>query len=301
LNRSVGNQELFGFSRALAYVELAKVRMTIMVAAVAAVGFYIAHSHPLAIGCLPPLIAAVVGTALVTIGAGAVNQVLERRLDARMYRTAIRPIPTGRLSVDQALRFAVMTTLAGLAVLAFSATPVSAVVAMVSWVTYTLVYTPLKKLTPLSVVVGAVPGALPVVIGWTAATGTLDAKAFLPFFIIFMWQIPHFQAIAWLYRDDYARAGYPVLPVIEPSGRRAIIQMILFCVILIPISLLPTVFGLVGQYYYVGALVMGCVLLAFGFEVARLRTRASARQMLMASLAYLPLLFILMTIDKNPM
>jgi len=300
LNHSVGNQELFDSSRTQAYVELAKLRMTIMVAAVAAVGFYIAPGQPFTTACIPTLVAAVVGTALVAIGAGAVNQILERHLDALMYRTATRPIPTGRLSVNQALRFAVIMTLAGLAVLALSATLVSAAVALVSWLTYTLVYTPLKKLTPLSVVAGAVPGALPVVIGWTAATGMLDAKAFLPFFIIFMWQIPHFQAIAWLYRDDYARAGYPVLPVIEPSGKRAIVQMILFCVILIPISLLPTVFGLVGHYYYVGALVMGCVLLAFGFEVARLRTRASARQMLGASLAYLPLLFILMTIDKMP-
>ncbi|NOS99566.1 MAG: protoheme IX farnesyltransferase [Phycisphaerales bacterium] len=280
------------------YAMLCKPRMTALIVVAAAAGFYLAHDGSPWADALPRVLAMSIGTALLAIGAGTFNQIIERRWDARMRRTADRPIPTGRMSIAAAIRFGLATAAIGLTTLAIGASPVSAAVGLASLILYVAAYTPLKRVTPWSVIVGAVPGALPVVIGWTAAAGSLTPRAWLLFGIVFVWQIPHFLAIAWLYRDDYAAAGFAVLPVIEPTGRRTVIQAILFSLALIPVSLLPTFFGLVGYVYYVGALVLGFVMLGFALEVARLRTHASARQLLLASLVYLPTLLILMTVDK---
>jgi protoheme IX farnesyltransferase len=286
-------------SRLADYAAMSKLRMTAMVAAAAAVGFYLGHKGPMTFAATPLLLITIFGTALVAIGSGVVNQVMERKHDARMPRTSDRPIATGRVGVPEALAFAGVVTATGLIVLAFGANVVSAAAASAAWLSYVAAYTPLKRVTPLSVFVGAIPGALPAVIGWTAARATIGVDALLLFGIIFAWQIPHFMAIGWLYRKQYAGAGFRVLPAVEPTGRRTMRYVVIGCLALIPFSLLPTIMGLFGAIYYVGVMAIGFAFLVFGLEMARLRTPAAARQLLLASLVYLPTLFLLMTIDKT--
>lgn len=278
---------------------MSKLRMTAMVAAAAAVGFYLGHAGPMTIAAIPSLLIAIFGTALVAIGSGIVNQVIERKHDARMPRTADRPIATGRIGTAEALAFAAVMTMTGLLLLALGANVLSAAAAFAAWLSYVAAYTPLKRVTPLSVFVGAIPGALPAVIGWTAARATLDVEASLLFGIIFVWQIPHFMAIGWIYRQQYAGAGFRVLPAVESTGRRTMRHVVIGCLALIPFSLLPTILGVVGAIYYVGVMTIGFAFLIFGLEMARLRTPAAARQLLLASLVYLPAVFLLMTLDKT--
>lgn len=280
------------------YLELSKPRVVGMSGFATLVGFYVAHSGPIQTVSLLLALATVVGTILAGAGASALNQVMERDHDARMDRTANRPIPARRVSVRDGLIFGSLVSIAGLGLLAICVNPVCACVALLTLVVYLAVYTPLKRVTPLAVVVGAFPGALPPVIGWTAATGSLDPMAALPFAILFVWQLPHFMSIAWMYKEDFARAGYPVLPVVDPSGRRTVRHMIVYSLVLIPVSLLPTLLGLAGKYYYFGTFVGGFAFLAVACEVARLKTRAAARQHVLASLVYLTLVFGLLTIDK---
>ncbi len=291
-NSAAGSQGTLGD-----YAAVLKARITALVVVATAIGFHMGHVGALS-GAVVPLVWVCVGMALVVSGANSLNQLIERRHDARMARTANRPLATGRLSPRQVLLFGSACSAVGAALLAVFVNPACAAVATTSWALYVFAYTPLKRITPWCVPVGAVPGALPPVIGWTAATGDLQAVSFIPFAIMFVWQLPHFHAIAWLYRDDYADAGYPVLPVIEPTGRRTSVEMIVYSIVLLPVSLLPTWIELSGYVYYVGALILGFAFLAFSIEVARLRTRVSARQHLLASLAYLTLLFALMSLDK---
>jgi heme o synthase len=279
-------------------VALAKPRITVSVIVATLVGFYLAHAGPMSTIRLEILIPAIIGTALVVAGGNAFNQVIERRHDARMARTMDRPLASGRLTPKQGYAFSIAVSAVGLILLVSQVGAMCTYVALAALVSYVGVYTPLKRVTPLAVVVGAVPGALPPLIGWAAATGELAAQAWLIFAIMFVWQLPHFHAIAWIYWDDYRRAGYPVLAATESTRRRALIEMVVYSVILIPVSLLPTYFHVVGMKYYIGALVLGCAFLAFSMEVARLQTRESARQHLWASLSYLVLLFGLMSVDK---
>lgn len=278
---------------------MSKPRVTALVAVVAGVGFYLGHPGPLTLEAVATLAMLMLGTAGAAAGASAANQVLERRHDARMSRTCHRPIAAGTVSTRTGIVFATGATISGLAIQGLFVNSACALVTLTTLVLYLVVYTPLKRVTPKSTIVGAVPGALPPMIGWTAATGALDVEAWALFAILFVWQMPHFLSIAWIYRDDYATAGYPVLPAVQPDGaRRAVWQIVAYSLVLIPVSLLPTALGVAGYHYYVGALVLGCAFLAFGFEMARLRSALSAHQHMLASLGYLTLLFALMSWDK---
>ncbi|MFN8058734.1 MAG: heme o synthase [Vicinamibacterales bacterium] len=283
-------------SRAADFVALTKPRLNMLVLATAAVGYYLGDPPPLdVVRCLH----AVIGTALVAGGSAAFNQAFEPRHDALMMRTRLRPVPDGRVGVGEALVFATVLSIAGLAELALGTNLLTAGVALVTLGVYVVVYTPLKSRTAFSTVVGAIPGALPPMIGWTAATGVLSREAWILFGVVFLWQLPHFLAIAWMFRDDYARAGFPLLPVVERDGRTTAYQVMTYASALLPVSLLPTLVGLAGRTYFMGALALGVALLAVAMRFAFARNRVNARLLFFASIVYLPLIFGLMTIDAT--
>jgi protoheme IX farnesyltransferase len=240
------------------------------------------------------VLSTVIGTALVAGGASAVNQVYERRTDALMQRTRLRPMADGRLAPSEALRYAFVLCAAGLLMLALGANILSAAVAFATLVSYAAIYTPLKLRTSFATVIGAVPGALPAVIGWTAAANDLSLGAWILFAIVFLWQLPHFLAIAWMCRDDYARAGFPMLPVIEPDGRSTGRQSVVYAAALLPVSLAPSIAGMAGPAYFAGALVLTLGFLALTIRFARTRSNADARAVFFGSITYLPILWILM-------
>jgi protoheme IX farnesyltransferase len=273
------------------WLELAKPRITAMVAFTALVGFVTASPAP---PWTPVLAAALLGTALVAAGASVLNQVYERETDALMLRTQSRPIPSGRIRPAPATAFGTLLTVAGLVLLLLGCGLLAAAVALGTWVSYLFAYTPLKRRTPLATLVGAVPGALPPVIGWAAARGRLDAGAFILFAILFLWQIPHFLAIAWLYRDDYARAGLPMLPVLDREGSFTARQAVLHSLALLLVSLAPAAAGLAGGGYAGGALLLGVALTLCALRLARARDLVAARGLFLASLVYLPALSLLL-------
>ena len=244
------------------------------------------------------LLHTIIATGLVTAGGGALNQVLEMKIDSQMHRTEKRPLPAGRVTAQSGLIFGVVTSILGTAYLLLAVNAISALLAIGTLVGYLFVYTPSKRYTSLSTIIGAFPGAIPILIGWAAVTGNIDLRGWTLFAILFLWQIPHFLAIAWMYRKDYARAGFPMLTVIEPEGLSAAHQSVIYLVALVPISLFPTRLGLTGEIYFIGALVLGLGFLASGVMVAIKRTNTSAKQMLFASIIYLPVLLLLMIIDK---
>jgi heme o synthase len=277
-------------ARAADFLELTKPRLNLLVVATTLAGYYLGAD-----GFDPALLAsAVIGTGLVAGGAAAFNEILERDTDGLMRRTRTRPLPGGRMQVSTAVWFAVALSLAGLALLAVGTNRLAAGVAAATLLSYALIYTPLKAKTSLSTLVGGVPGALPPMIGWAAATGTLSIEAWVLFAIVFLWQMPHFLAIAWLCREDYARAGLPMLPVVEPDGRSTAQQVVLYASVLVPVSLAPTLVGLTGRVYFGGALVLGLAFLALGVLFARERTNGNARRLFLGSITYLPLLWGLM-------
>ena len=245
------------------------------------------------------LVHTLVGTFLVAGGAAALNQVWERRTDRLMRRTRNRPMADQRMAVAQGNVFGIALTLLGAAELAIFLNPLSAAVALFTTATYIFLYTPLKLRTSLSTIAGALPGALPAVIGWAAATGTLSIEAWVLFGIVFMWQMPHFLAIAWMYRDEYARAGMPLLPVIEPDGRSTGRQAVLYTAALIPVSLLPTGVGLATAYYLIGALALGAILLLMSVEFAVKRDLATAKRLFFGSIIYLPILWAILVFDHR--
>jgi protoheme IX farnesyltransferase len=269
------------------WLELTKPRITLLVVFTALVGFVTATSGSPWTGLL---LAALSGTGLVAAGASVLNQVMERATDGLMHRTQGRPIPAGRIRPAEAGLFGTLLTLAGLAILATLCGPLAALVAFSTWASYLFVYTPLKRRSHLATIVGAVPGALPPVIGWAAASGSLEPGAFILFAIVFLWQIPHFLAIAWLYRDDYERGGFPMLPVIDREGRLTGRQAVLHSVALLVVSLAPVAAGLGGTLYLAGALVLGVGLTLAALRLARARDLAAARVLFLASLLYLPAL-----------
>jgi protoheme IX farnesyltransferase len=282
--------------RLSAYLALTKPRIGVMVLVTVATGFVLgtrAASHPGA------LLLTMLGTGLVAGGASAWNQYLERARDLRMRRTASRPLPSGRLTPMQAGVFGSVITVAGLAILVLGVNRLSAVLAATTFVLYVAVYTPLKARTTLNTVIGAVPGALPPVIGWGAATGQLGVEAWALFLIVFLWQFPHFLAIAWIYRDDYARAGYRMLPNVDPRGAITGRQAAGYALALIPGGLLPAVVGLAGAYYFAGALLLGVFYLWFAVKFWAEPSDRTARRLLRASFVYLPL--VLMLLLSNPM
>lgn len=278
-------------SRANDFVALAKPRLNLLVVASSLVGYVMGGGE---MSDAARVVFTVGGTALVAGGASAFNQVIERKADSLMRRTRLRPLPDGRLQVAESLLFAAVMSAAGIAVLAAGANMLSAAVAFVTLVTYAAIYTPLKQRSSFATVVGAIPGALPPVIGWAAASSDLSRGAWVLFGIVFLWQLPHFLAIAWIYREDYGRAGFPMLPVIEPDGRSTGRQAALYCAALLPVSLAPTLIGLTGTFYFAAALTLSLLFLGLTIKFARTRAVPDARRLFFASIIYLPILWILM-------
>jgi protoheme IX farnesyltransferase len=282
-------------TRTADFVALAKPRLNLLVVGSTLAGYAMAGGE---MGQAFPVLGTVLGTALVAGGASAYNQILERRSDALMQRTRRRPLPDGRLQVAEALIFATALSLLGLATLAAAVNPLAAVAALATLVSYVLVYTPLKRVTSFATVIGAIPGALPPVIGWAAARGELSRGAWLLFGIVFLWQLPHFLSIAWMFREDYARAGFPMLPVLEPDGRSTGRQTIIYAAALVPLSLAPTLIGLTGRAYFTGALALAAIFTTLAVKFALSRSRVDARRLFFGSIIYLPLLWILMIANR---
>jgi len=278
------------------FLALTKPRVNLLVLITTLIGFHLGTFGPIDIVLL---VHTVMGTALVAGAAAALNQVLECDSDRLMRRTRARPLPAGRLGMRQASWFAMVLAMVGLVQLALGANPLAALVAFATIASYALVYTPLKSRTSLATVIGAVPGALPPMIGWAAATGGLSIEAWVLFAIVFFWQMPHVLAISWMYREDYERGGIRVLPVEEPDGASTSRQTVSYAAVLVPVTLLPTVVGLTGGVYVVGALVLGLGILALAIAFARDRTAAHARRLFFASLLYLPVLWVLMLADRT--
>lgn len=273
-------------TRAADYVELTKPRIVAMVLLTVAVAAVVAHWGPPS-GWL--VAHTLLGTGLVAASASALNQWLERATDARMPRTADRPLPAGRLSGAQVVGFGAATLLIGLAQLALAVNLLTAAIGLVIWMLYVWVYTPLKTRTPANTFVGAVAGALPVLLGWTATGAALDLRAWSMFLIVFFWQFPHFMAIAWMYRQEYAAAGMKMLPVVDASGYRAGAQATVSALVLIPVSLVPWLSIPGAQLYFAWAVAIGAAQLACAVVFLLRRSDASARRLLLASLVYLPL------------
>lgn len=285
-----------GRSRAADYVTLAKPRLNLLVVGSTLAGFAMGRG-PMSDVVL--VLAMVGGTALVAGGASAFNQVIERRTDALMRRTRLRPMADNRMPARDALLYATILSALGLVTLAALVNLLSSLVALATLVSYAAIYTPLKLRSSFATVIGAIPGALPPVIGWAAATNTLSREAWILFGILFLWQLPHFLAIAWMYRDDYARAGFPMLPVLEPDGRSTARQAVFYAAALLPLSLAPTLMGMAGQVYFAGTLVLGLAFLWLTVRFAFTRSVRDARRVFLGSIVYLPLVWILMIANKT--
>lgn len=277
------------------YADLIKARLTFLVVLTTLVGFYLGSPSPVHYLLM---IHAVLGTALVASGASALNQLLEREHDAKMTRTKNRPLPSGRLQPTTVMVFGGVCACAGLLYLALAVNLTTSVIGAISLLSYLFIYTPLKRMTWLNTAVGAVPGALPPLMGWTAARGELSLEGWALFAILAFWQLPHFLAIAWMYREEYEKAGFKMLPVIDPQGHRTGRQAVSHTLGLLPISLCPFLFHITGLVYLVGALVLGLAFLWFAIQFARHMTIPRARQLFFVSILYLPLLLVMMVLDK---
>lgn len=278
------------------YLEMTKPRLTFLVLLTTLVGYCMGSRNEL--NALR-LLHTILGTACVAGGAAALNQFLERNLDARMKRTEDRPIPAGRVRPQEGLIYGIFLGAAGMIWLFVLVNPFSSLLSAISFGSYVLVYTPLKTRTPLCTLVGAVPGAIPPMIGWVAATGGLEAGAWSLFALLFFWQMPHFYALSHMYQEDYARGGYPMLSVCGPSGDRTAREIRFYTAGLIPISLLPVLLGMNGWIYLVGASGVSLGFAVCGWKAARLRNIESSRRLFFASIFYLPLLLTLMVATKR--
>lgn len=276
------------------FVELSKPRITLMVVLTTLVGFLLTAPRPLEFALL---LHTLLGTALVASGASALNQVIERQTDARMRRTSQRPLPAGRLEPGTALLFGVFVAVLGMLYLALAVNLLTASLGALTLCAYVFLYTPMKRKSSLATLVGAVPGAVPPMMGCSAATGTLDAVAWCLFGILFLWQMPHFLAIAWLYRSDYERGGFPLLTLGINPGVRTARQMILYAAALLPVSLLPSVLGITGVAYLLGAVLLGLAFLRYCFGFAASQNGPAARRLLLFSVLYLPAALLLMVAD----
>ncbi len=277
------------------YLELTKPSVVWLILMSTAVGYYVGAADPVSYLLL---LHTLLGTALLAGGTGALNQWLEREADGKMRRTERRPLPAGRLQPPPALVFGVTVSVAGTLYLIWAVNLLSALLGLLTLASYLFLYTPLKTRTPLSTLVGAFPGAMPPLIGWAAAGGGIGIEALVLFAMLFLWQFPHFYAIAWMYREDYARAGILMLSVVEPDGVSTSRQVICYAALLVPLSAAPTVLGIAGSYYLAGALALSLGYLYAGVLLARRRTIPQARRLLQASIVYLPLVYILLIIDK---
>ena len=277
--------------------QMVKPRITLLVAIITAIGYLIASPTIDGPGQATALVWTVLGATLSCMAAAVFNQAIERRSDAMMHRTADRPVAAGRVSPAAAHALGWGLTLVGVGLVWAGGGALAAGVDAFTVASYALLYTPLKRVTSFSLLVGAVPGALPPVIGYAAAAGRVDAPIVVMFAIMFLWQLPHFQAIAWLHREDYARGGFPMLSVVDPTGVSVFRQMLLSCVALLPLGLLPVSMGMAGPWYFAGALGAGVLFLVCAIELSLRRSRASARATFLASLVYLPVVFALVVID----
>ena len=285
-----------GRSRAADYVTLAKPRLNLLVVGSTLAGFAMGRGD---MSDVVLVLAMVIGTALVAGGASAFNQVIERRSDALMRRTRLRPMADNRMGARDALLYATILSALGLITLALLVNLLSSLVALATLVSYAAIYTPLKLRSSFATVIGAIPGALPPVIGWAAATDTLSREAWILFGILFLWQLPHFLAIAWMYKDDYARAGFPMLPVIEPDGRSTVRQSVVYAAALLPLSLAPTLVGMATTWYFYAALVLTLAFIGLTLRFAQTRAVVDAKRVFFGSILYLPVLWILMIAGRT--
>lgn len=276
------------------YLALTKPRVTWLIVMSTAVGYYFGHSG---FWSMWSVVHALFGTALIASGTAALNQWYERDADRQMRRTQMRPLPSGRLAPRNAFWFGTALAIAGALELGLGVNWLSSALGTATLFLYLFFYTPLKQRTWWSTTVGAFPGAMPPLIGYAAAANKLTVEAWVLGAILFLWQFPHFYAIAWMYREDYSRAGMRMLPVVEPDGESTVRQILLYSLLLIPISLLPKWLGMTGSIYMVGAIALGLLFLYSGIRVALDRTRTRARHVLLASVLYLPVLYALMVLD----
>src|SRR5438094_5869836 len=292
---SLGAALIADKSRFTVFSELVKARLTFLVLLTTLVGFYVGFH-----GALDYLLLfhTLLGTGLMASGAAALNQLLERKYDALMQRTEDRPLPSGRLEPDAVLIFGGVCSAAGLVYLVFAVNLLTSLLGAITLGSYLFIYTPLKRVTPLNTAIGAIPGALPPLMGWTAARDQVNIEGWSLFAILFFWQLPHFLAIAWMYREDYAKAGFAMLPMFDPDGRRTSGQAVSHTLGLLPISLCPFLFGLEGTVYLTGALVLSLGFLWQAIRFSRDLTVLRARQLFYASIIHLPLLLGLMVFDK---
>ena len=276
------------------YLELTKPNVTWLILMSTGVGYYLGSAHPL--GSMLFFFHVLFGTALVASGTGALNQWMERDVDAKMRRTQDRPLPAGRLDPTRAFWFGLLLSVVGIAYLAVAVSVLTGLLGAFTCSSYLLCYTPLKKRTPLSTLVGAFPGAMPILMGFAAGRGRLTLEGWVLYGILFFWQFPHFLSIATLYREDYERGGIVMLPVVDREGVATRRQIVLYTLALLAVSLVPTLLGLSGTVYFCGALALGLAFLYFGVGV---RTKSQARRLLQASVFYLPLVYSLMVLDKQ--
>ncbi len=281
--------------RLAAFVELTKPRIAFMLVLTSAAGFYIGNTGPFDFVLF---VNAMLGIAILAFGVATLNQYIERSTDALMERTRNRPIPSQRLTPGEALIFGLAQCLVAEIYLFFLVNPLTAGLGLIVIVGYVLLYTPLKTRTSASTAIGAIPGAMPPLMGWTASANEITAGAGVLFLLLFLWQFPHFLAIAWMYREQYAKAGIRMLPVVEPSGRITARQIVLFSIMLVPVSLAPFFLGFAGVAYLIGASLLGIWFLIESIRTARAKTTERARRLLMVSVLYLPLIFGLLVIDR---
>lgn len=282
--------------RIAAFVELTKPRIAVLLVLTSAAGFYLGS-----VGTFDYVLFAnaMISITLLAFGVATLNQYWERDIDPLMKRTATRPIPTGRVTPTEALVFGILQCVVAELYLLLLVNPLTAFLGMIVIVGYVLVYTPLKTRTTVSTAIGAIPGALPPLLGWTAAADNITLGAWALFAMQFLWQFPHFMAIAWMYREEYAKAGILMLPVVEPSGRLTMRQIVMFTIMLVPASLAPFFFGISGPVFLTAAIILGILFLISSIQAARSKTNEQAKRLLLASVVYLPLLFIFMVADKR--
>lgn len=278
------------------YIQLTKPRITWLILMSTGVGYFFGAMDG---WTWSVLLHTLLGTAFIASGTAALNQWWEREADKKMVRTQNRPLPAERLHPTRALIFAIVLSAIGFAELSLGANPLTGLLGLFTLASYLFVYTPLKKRTPHATTIGAIPGAMPPLIGYAAAHGTLTAQGWALFAILFLWQFPHFYAIAWMYKDDYSKAGIKMLPVVDPSGDSTVRQILFYSLALIPISLLPRYLGMSGNVYLAGALILGAIYFYSGVLVARELNRAQARRVLLVSIVYLPVLYGLMMADRT--
>ena len=295
MTRGTQNTLAIERSRLVDYWILTKPELTFLSVVTALTGYYLGAEGSIQASLL---LHTLFGTALVGGGAGALNQYIEREYDGLMRRTENRPVPSGRVQPYEALLFGIILSIVGIAELVLFTNPLTGFLASVTLVSYIFLYTPLKRITPLSTIVGAFPGALPPVMGWTAARNEVNPEAVALFALLFVWQIPHFLSLAWMYRKDYARAGYRLLTVVEPEGNMASRQILAYTTLLVPLAVIPWTLGMFGALYLILALLLSLAFLVVTVHLVRDRSNAAARQVFAGSLIYLPALMAIMVIDR---